>query len=269
MQDAGSQIHAERPCDGKHNEAARQIFKGETADFCDGEYIADKIELNSSDGDFSNQRGNGSANGLVHGNQEEVEQEVDDSAADNGDCQFVLLICRHHVLNAGDVAESNGDDEAAENLHKWYDFVVARSEEPWHEVVADGDKATEHGNSQEPDKAIGAHHIGLDRLDFVMGIGISNARQHDRAKGCYDGQGELYDLFSLLVIAVFQRGASHDANHCLVENGINLNGDLRQEHLDDDEEVAERLDFLQFDRMQVFRQIKPDGESGEDVHHAD
>lgn len=172
-------------------------------------------------------------------------------------------------MDAGDVAETDGDDKAAENLHKWYDFVVAWSEEPWYEVVADGDKAAEHGDGQKPDKAIGAHHIGLDRLNLVMSIGISNARQHDCAERCYDGQGELHDLFSLFVIAVFQRGASHDADHGLIEDRINLNSDLRQEHLDDDEKVAERLDFLQFDRMQVFRQIKPDGESGEDVHHAD
>ena len=39
--------------------------------------------------------------------------------------------------------------------------------------------------------------------------------------------------------------------------------------MDDDEKVAEGLDFLQSDQMQVFRQIEPDGETGEDVHHAD
>ena len=78
-------------------------------------------------------------------------------------------------MDAGNVAEADGDDETTEDLHERYDFVIARPEEPWDEVVADGNKAAEHGDGQEPDKAIGAHHIRLDGLDFVMGIGIGNA----------------------------------------------------------------------------------------------
>ena len=53
MQDAGSQIHAERPCNSKHNKAARQIFEGEMPYLCNREDAADKIELNDCDGDFS------------------------------------------------------------------------------------------------------------------------------------------------------------------------------------------------------------------------
>lgn len=73
MQDTGSQVHAERPGDGKHDKSAGQVFEGEMADFRDGKDTADKIELNSCDGDFSNQRCNGSTKGLVHRDQEKIE----------------------------------------------------------------------------------------------------------------------------------------------------------------------------------------------------
>ena len=180
-----------------------------------------------------------------------------------------MLICRQHVLDTCDVAEADGDDETAEYLHEGYDFVIAGTEEPGDEIVADGDEAAEHGNRQEPDEAIRAHHAGADCFIIFVGVRISDAGQHDRAEGSDDGQGHLDDFFGLFIIAIFQWRAGHDADHRLVEDRINLDGNLRQEHLDDDGEIPERLDFPSWYGDEVFWQIEPDREAGKDVHHTD
>lgn len=160
-------------------------------------------------------------------------------------------------MDAGDVAEADGDDEAAEYLHERDDFIVAGTEEPGNEVIADGDETAEHGHCQKPDKPIRAHHTGTDRFIVFMSVRIGDAGQHDRAQGSDDGQGHLDDFFGLFIIAIFQRRASHDTNHRLVEDGINLDGDLRQKHLDDDGEIPERLNFLPRYGDEVFWQIEP------------
>ena len=200
------------------DKAQPAIGPGKRADLA-----SQRVVLHDQHGGLSHEGADGGAGGLKAGDQEGVEDEVDDDAGDLGLQDDLFAAQGHEDLHAEDVGEADeehgGHDEAhrrdgAEVGVAGQDQDALRRVE--HEV--EGERRGEHEDEAQRLLGHAAELVHLAMLHVV-----AEAGQQHGAEGCDDADEDRLDLHSRVVVAHVHVGG-HEAQHQRVQVRVDRRG---------------------------------------------